>query len=127
MTAGRIVSVDSAVAKVADEYVICEFAEARRCQRDAPRRREVTVLGEMLEQIAVGIEDADKAVRRLVDRVVLGLVLQGVGNPQVVVDGLDTEWRVALLHVWIAERPRHVYLIEVAVEDVDIAGAKVGC
>src|SRR2546425_7830016 len=86
----------------------------------------MTVLGEMLDQVAVSIEYADEAVRRLVHRVVFRLILQRVRDPQVALDGLDTEGRVSVLHFWIAERPRHGYLLEVAVEDVDIAGAKVG-
>src|SRR5216683_6738453 len=105
MTVGRIVRVDNTIPEVANEYVIGELAEARRRQRDAPRRRQVTVLSEMLKQIAVGIEYADEAVRRLVDRIVLRLILQCVADPQVAVDSLDTEWRVSVLHVWIAERP----------------------
>ena len=53
------------------------------------------VLREALQQVAVHIEYVDETVRRLVDRVVFRGVLLRVGNPDLAVDVLNAERRVA--------------------------------
>src|SRR6516165_10220805 len=85
----------------------------------------MAVLGEVVQQIAVAVKDTDEAMRRLVDWIVPGSILLRIGYPQLIVDGLDAEWRISVLHVRIMERTGHRDLGETAVEDIDVSGAKI--
>ena len=54
------------------------------------------MLREASQQVAVGIEYVDEAMRRLVDRVMFRGVLLRVGYPDLSVDILNAERRVAV-------------------------------
>src|SRR6266851_6717228 len=62
----RIKCVYLSVAEVANQDVVREYAKRRGRARHAPRRIEMAVRGEALHKIAVGVEDVDDAVSRLV-------------------------------------------------------------
>jgi hypothetical protein len=66
----RLVGADLPITEVADQQVAAEGAEpGRRCHRNAPRRVQLTVLGDPADQIAgriVCIDEAEALVRDLV-------------------------------------------------------------
>src|SRR5229473_6289360 len=122
----RIKCVYLPIAEVANQDVVREYTKRRGRARHAPWRIEMAVRGETLHKIAVGVEDVDDAVPRLVHRIMLRLVLQRVGHEQCVADRLYAERRVTLRQLWISKRSGEHNLREGAVEDVDVAGAEVG-
>src|SRR5260370_41400983 len=101
-----IIRVDLPIAEVANQDVVLEYPKRRWRARHAPRRIEMAVRGEALHKIAVGVEDVDDAVARLVHRVMPRLVLQRVGHEHCVADRLYAELRVTLRPLWISKRSR---------------------
>ena len=86
---GRAVGIDPAVAKIADQDIRAEAAEGKRGPRNAPGRVQRAARGKAPEQMAVGVEDIDKAVALTGDIVMLCRVL--LGNKQLAIDILDAE------------------------------------
>ncbi len=76
--------------------------------------------------MAVGVEYVDKAMPGTLDVVVLGRILQRVGDEQIAVDQGDAEGRVAGRHPRIGERPGQLRGLELGIEHIDRGGAKIG-
>src|SRR5260370_31327787 len=98
-----IIRVDLPIAEVANQDVVREYAKRRGRARHAPRRIEMAVRGEALHKIAVGVEDVDDAVSRLVHRVMSRLVLQRGGHEQCIADQLYAERPATLGQLRIAK------------------------
>ena len=128
----QVERVDPAIAEVADQQVVAEAPEARRRQRDAPRRVQRPTAGEVANQAAVRIEHDDHSqsvpsrARRRRPRV---LVLLGVGHEQIAVDVLNAERREMArnirleLALQLALRDR---VLVQGIEHVDLAVVEVG-
>src|SRR5262249_32611323 len=115
-----------AVAEVADEQSVIELAETFEGRPGHPPRRiELALFCEPLQQISVRIEDIDEPVPRASDVVMLVLVLKGVSHVQVAIDGRDTEGRVAGGELRVFEHTLRPDGLEVGVEDVYRAGVEV--
>src|SRR5260370_32276280 len=89
-----IIRVDLPIAEVANQDVVLEYAKRRRRARHAPWRIEMAVRGEALHKIAVGVEDLDDAVARLVHRVMPRLFLESGSHETGVADQFTCERRV---------------------------------
>src|SRR6516165_7458548 len=76
----RVELVDLAFAEIADKDVAAEPAEGKGGARHAPGRIERPAAGEAPQQMAVGIEDVDKAVARTLNVVMLVRALLRVGD-----------------------------------------------
>src|ERR1700726_2774829 len=88
---GRVEYIDPAVAEIAHQDIPAEAAKGRRGLRNAPRRVQRAMRGKAPDQMAVGIEDIDKAVALTGDIDILCRVLLGVGHKQIAIDILDAE------------------------------------
>ena len=110
--AGRgVEGVDAAVAEVAHQQVAAEGPEARRRQRQAPRRveraaRDQALLPAGQARRAVQVEHVDEAVALAGHVVVLVGVLLGVGDIDLAAQDLHVERGVALGEVRVGERAR---------------------
>src|SRR5690242_16104550 len=82
---------DPAVAEVAHQDVAAEGSEAGRRERYCPRRVELALADQALEQVAVGGEDVHEAVARPGVVVCLARSLLGEGDVQVAVDVVDAK------------------------------------
>jgi hypothetical protein len=89
---GRVISIDRAVAEIADQDIRIEAAEGKRSPRNAPGRVQRAMRGKTQEQMAVGVKGIDKAVALTGDIGILYRVLLGVGHKQLAIDILDAEW-----------------------------------
>src|SRR5207244_8960925 len=117
---------DLAVAEVADEEIAAEAAEARRSEREAPRRVQLPVGRHPAEQRAARVELVDEAETLAGDVVVAVGVLLRIGHEDVAADVLDPERRVAGRNRRVDEGTRRVHVAEAPVEDVDLPVVEVG-
>src|SRR5215470_12907680 len=86
---------DVAVAKIADQQVVSEFAEARWSERQPPGRVEDAVCGETRLPRAVGCKHVDEAVPGTTDVIVLLVVLQSKGDVEIAFNVFNPERSVA--------------------------------
>jgi hypothetical protein len=98
-----IENVDFAVAEISDQDLSAVLAKGERRPRHAPGRVEGSAAGEAPQQIAIGVENIDKAVARTRDVIVFWSVLLGVGDEQIAVDVLNAERRIPLGDVGIGK------------------------
>src|SRR4029077_11846420 len=128
----RVEYIDPAVAEIADQDIPAKAAEGQRGPRNAPGRVQRATRGKPLKQMAVGVEDIDKAVALTGDIDIFCRVLLGVGHKQIAVDILDAEWGKAGRDVRIREAAVGCRGCEQAArsgwrpEHVDRPGAEVG-
>src|SRR5262249_2863943 len=90
---------DFPIAEVADENVAAEPAKRKGCPHEAPWRVQRAARREAPQQMAVGVENVDKAIARARHVVMLELILQRVGDEEITVDVLDTEGREPIRNV----------------------------
>src|ERR1700730_6370884 len=77
--------------------------EVKGGPRHSPRRMERPAAGEASQQMAVGVEDIDKAVTRTGYIVMLFCILLGIADEQIAIDILNAEWCIAGGDIWIRE------------------------
>src|SRR6202035_2745067 len=77
--------------------------EVKGGPRHSPRRIERPAAGEASQQMAVGVEDIDKAVTRTGYIVMLFCILLGIADEEIAIDVLDAERREAGRNVRIRE------------------------
>src|SRR5262249_12373860 len=112
----EIERVDHAVAEIADEERVVEVAESlERRPRHAPRRVELSLAGEPVDELAVRVEDVHEAVARAGDVVLPVRVLLGVGHVQLRVDRRDSEGRESLWDLVILEASGDADRLEVRI------------
>lgn len=125
--AGRWVErVDVAVAEIAHQQRPREFPERGRRDGDAPRRVQWSVRYKVLQQVPIGIEDADEPVAIAGDIVLLVGALLGVGDVDLSAEIPDVERPEARGNARVGKAPRNFSSGELAVEYVDGAGTDVG-
>ena len=93
---GRVEYIDPAVAEIADKDIPAKAAEGQRGPRNAPGRVQRATRGKVPDQMAVGVEDIDKAVALTGDIGIPCRVLLGVGHKEIAIDILDAEWGKAV-------------------------------
>ena len=118
------------IAEVPDQQRVAEIAEPGRSQDHPPRRVQVALRHEPLLEVAAGVEHVDEPVP-LASDIVFGIgVLLGVADIQFAVDRRDAERSVSRGQVRIGECAEPILtkvdLVELAVEDVDLAVVEVG-
>ncbi len=106
----QIIRIDATIAEIADQQGITEQAKISGGEGQAPGRVEPAVQNEALDQISAGVEDVDKPMGRTRHVVVLGRVLQGKGDVEIAINGLDAERSVAL--VWLRASVRQLWVGE---------------
>src|SRR6266571_6330999 len=94
----QIIRIDATVAEIADQQGITEQAKISRGESQAPGRVEPAVRNKALDQISAGVEDIDKPMGRTRHVVVFLCVLQGKGDVEIAINGLDAKGSVTL--VW---------------------------
>src|SRR5436309_7958570 len=99
----EIERVDRAVAEIADQKIVREFAERARRERHAPGRIEPAATREAANEIAVRVELIDDAEARSCCFVVLVVLAFRVCHEQMAVDVLDVERRESLWEVGIGK------------------------
>src|SRR5262249_11335773 len=124
--AGRVVGVDAAIAVVADQQGAAERTEIRRRHGESPRRVERAPGSEAPQEVAVRVVDVEEPVPGTGDVIVPTLVLLGIGDDELVVDGLDVEWSKTLREVRVLEGAGTRDRLEVLVEHIDRATAEIG-
>src|SRR6266576_3665955 len=95
--------IDSSVAKIADKQLFTETAEIKRCFGDAPRRIELSLRSEPLDQVAVGVENVDKPVTSTSHVVVLCIILFCVGHDQIAMHVRDSKGRESVRYFRISK------------------------
>ena len=86
---GGIVRSDLAIAQVADEKIIAEGSEVGSRQRQSPGSVQRALVDEPLDEVAIEVEDVDKAETRARHCVSLGGVLFPVSHEELIVDKAD--------------------------------------
>jgi hypothetical protein len=84
----------AATGELADEEIVTEGAEVLRGKGYAPGSVEPVAMLEALEKAALGGEDVDIAKARAVGFARLTLLVESVGDDDIVADGLDVERNV---------------------------------
>ncbi len=122
----QVVSVDVAIARIANQQGAAEETEIRRRQGEPPRRIERALGSKAPYQIAGGVVDVDEAVPRAGDFIRPALVLHRVGDEEQVIDVLDVEGGKPGREVRVLEGTGTRDWLEVLVEHVDPALAEIG-
>src|SRR5207245_11567824 len=94
----QIIRIDATITEIADQQGITEQAKINGGEGQTPGRVEPAVQNEALDQISAGVEDVDKPMGRARHVVVMGRVLQSIGDIEVATNVLDAEGSVTL--VW---------------------------
>ncbi len=94
----QIKRIDATVAEIADQQGITEQPKISGGEGQAPGRVEPAVQNKLPDQISVGVEDVDKPMGRTRHVVVMGRILEGIGDIEVATKVLDAEGSVTL--VW---------------------------
>src|SRR5262249_55052255 len=99
-----IVSMDRAVAKVADQEIAAEVPEGgwRQCQ--APWRIQLALAHQSFDAYAICGKDVDETESGASDVVVIGRIPFCISDVQIAVDGADIERRETIWNIRIAER-----------------------
>src|SRR6266545_358853 len=120
------VGVDLPVAEVAHEEVAAKPAEARRRERQPPRRVQLTTAGDAPEEGAARVEPVDEAQALPGDLVLCLGILLGVGQEDLSTDVLDSERREPVGDSRIDEGAWVGHQVEATVEHVNAGVVKVG-
>src|SRR4030095_11815239 len=92
----RIEGIDATVTKIANQHVSAERAEVGRCQGQPPGGVERPLRREASDQVPIGVEDIDEPITSTSHIIVMDRVLQGKGDIEMIVNGLDAERRKTL-------------------------------
>src|SRR5438132_1187243 len=87
----RIEGVDLAVAEVANQQVVAEFAKARRSHRQAPGRVELSVRDQATDQRARRVVDIHKSVAGAGEIIVFVRLLLGIADVKLAAQIVDVE------------------------------------
>src|ERR1051326_2143764 len=96
--------IDYAVARLADEYRVTQWAKIRSSLRDAPGRIQGTGSNEPADKISLQIKNADDPVAGAGQRVSLVRILHCERDKQLVADHLHAERSEASRKIRIAQR-----------------------
>ena len=94
---GRIVIVDLAIAKVADPKLDASD------QGESPRRIEVAMRNQAVNQVAAGVEDVDEAMPRPVLVIAPARGLFRIGHINLTIEIANGERRKSMRNVWVPE------------------------
>jgi len=129
-TTDRIKGIDPPVAEIADQHVMAERAEIGGSQGQAPGRVERPPRSEASDQGPIGVEDIDEPIARTAHVIVMGRVLQGKGDIELVINALDAErsetlswYRTIVRQLQVGEGSDQVKL---GIELLDRAEAEIG-
>src|SRR5262249_46312161 len=90
-TGDGIEGINASIAEIANQQIIAELAEIGGSQGQAPGRIERKTRNETLRQGPVGVEDIDEPIACAFYVIMMGRVLQGKGDIELVINGLDAE------------------------------------
>src|SRR5438876_10650877 len=91
MTARGIKRVDAAIANVANQNVVAEWAEVGTRLGDSPGSVQSSTGGESPHEIAVHIENTDDTIPRPSNRVMLGSILHCIRHEHLISNHLNSE------------------------------------
>ena len=118
--------VDVAIAEIADQQIMAELAKRTACESQAPRRVQLTVCYQPLDEMAVGIEDIDDPMAGTRDVTILLCILFGIRDVEFATEILNVKRRIPPGEVWIGEGAREGGRSKILIEHIDGARVDIG-
>ncbi len=122
---GRIVDIDIAIAKFTDEQFAGKRAESGGRNHDTPRGIEISLGDQALNKATVAAENGNVASAGLVNGIMLGLILQCVGDVDLLIDEVNAEGSVTVRKLRVGEVSREIGRLKVGVKYIDGAGIEI--
>ena len=123
---GCVERVDGTVTEVSPQNRAREFSERGRRRHNAPRRVEFPTRSDKIaHEIAIRAENIDLPHTSAGLSVVLGSILHGIGNVDLVSDDVNAVGSKTRRELWIRERTAQRCKVKIPIENVDFSTIEV--
>ncbi len=118
--------VDVSIAEISHQQVMAELAKGTTCESQAPRRVQLTVCYQSLDEMAIGIENIDEPMTSTRDVTILLCILFGIRDVEFATEILNVKRRIPPGEVWIGEGAREPGRSKLLIEYIDGARVEIG-